>query len=165
MNFRRYEPNNEDAWLNFLTLVQTHSDAWEALYTQKPDFHTQCDYILAKGDQIIGVIAGHHIPTQEERQVFSIEILASHPMLQNKGIARTMIAELSRLLPKESILTFWTRSINAKSWYEYCGMTLIDEKFQFFTSSAHKTLKNLVRPTQEDEESNLWCYACTCPIS
>jgi N-acetylglutamate synthase-like GNAT family acetyltransferase len=164
--FKKYEPGEKIAWLKFLANVQTFSDAWEALYIEKPDFHSDCDYILLKDDHIIGVIAGHKIPTQQEEQsVYSIEVLASHPDLLNNGIARTMIAELSKLLPEKSIMTFWTRTPEAKSWYEHCGFNIIDERSQLFTSPQHKQLLNLVKKTPEGEEANLWCFACPCPIN
>lgn len=166
MEFRRYEPEDETSWLKFLSKVQSHSDAWEALYTQKPKFHPECDYILIKDDVILGVIAGHKVPTQDQEQsVYSIEVLASHPDLLNKGIARTMIAELSRLLPEKSIMTFWTRTAEAKSWYEHCGFNIIDQRTQLYTSPQTKQLNNLVKNTPEGEEANLWCFACPCPIN
>lgn len=146
--------------------MQTFSDAWEALYTQKPNFDEKCDYILLKDETIIGVIAGHKVPNQEaDQSIYSIEVLASHPDLLNNGIAKTMIAELSRLLPEKSIMTFWTRTPEAKSWYEHCGFTVIDERTQLYLSPEPKQLLNLVKKTSAGEEANLWCFACPCPIA
>lgn len=145
-----------------MALVQLHSDAWEALYTEKPSFSSECDHIVIDDKEILGIISGHKIQTPENQNVYSIEILAVHPEHQNKGLAKAMIIELSHQLPKASLLTFWTRTTLAKAWYEHLGMSLIDQRYQFFKTPTPKQIWNLVKPATI-QSANLWCFACTCP--
>ena len=147
-----------------MALVQLHSDAWEALYIEKPNFSRQCDHLIIDAEEILGVISGHKVQTPEGQNVYSIEILAVHPEHQNKGLAKAMILELSYQLPKTSLLTFWTRTTLAKAWYEHLNMSLIDQRHQFFKTSHPKQIWNLVKPTTAAQQANLWCFACTCPV-
>ena len=163
MNYRGYEPSDEKAWLDFMALVQSKSDAWEALYLEKPKFHPKCDHlILDHHKNIVGIIAGHLIP-HNEHIIYSVEILATSPHQQKKGLGKSLIIELSKNLGKGNLITFWTRTLSAKSWYEKIGLELIDSKHQFFHPLKRGNILNLVKETTEEQPPNLWCYAYICP--
>ena len=85
--------------------------------------------LLLKIAKFLGIIAGHKVD-HPEHSVYSIEILATHPKLLNKGIGKSLIWELSQTMEPETILTFWTRSKQAKAWYEKNEFQLVDQRHQ-----------------------------------
>lgn len=163
MNYRAYEPSDKKAWLDFMALVQSKSDAWEALYLEKPKFHSTCDHlILDDNKNIVGIIAGHLVP-HDEHTIYSVEILATTPNQQKKGLGKTLIIELSKNLSKGNLITFWTKTLSAKLWYEKIGLELIDSKHQFFQPLKRGHVLNIVRETTKEQPANLWCFAYICP--
>ena len=126
MRVRRFKPEDRLDWIDLIKRVQEVSDSWEAAYLDKPRFSEALDFVLEKEGRIVGVLAGHAI-YQDSGTFFSAEVLAIEPKFQGLGYGAFMASEVSRCLPPNSPLLFWTRSEMASKWYEKLGFYLHDE--------------------------------------
>lgn len=116
MALKPFQPSNDRAWLECMHLVQKESDAWEALYLDKPSFSSNLDFCFWEGSELVGILAGHHVSNRPEK--YSIEILAVHPRFQKRGIAKSMVMNILELLPNGTQLSCWTRNFEAMEFYK-----------------------------------------------
>lgn len=96
--------------------VQATSDAWEAVYTEKPPIDPACDWVFFLDGKMIAIVAGYLVGSP---QIASIEVLAIDPDYQGRGLLRPILKESFRTL-HESVLEmhFATRSAPAVAAYK-----------------------------------------------
>ena len=126
MRVRGFKLEDRSNWIDLLKRVQEVSDSWEAAYLDKPRFSDILDFVLEIEGGIVGVLAGHAI-YQDSGTFFSVEVLAIDPKFQGLGYGAFFVSEVSRRLPLNSPLLFWTRSATASTWYEKLGFYLHDQ--------------------------------------
>ena len=135
------------------------SYGWEAIYTKKPEFSKDLDYCLFDSNQLIGIVAGHKIEAQSS-SVYSIEILALEATYHKKGINASLLIEIFKSIPAESLIQFWTKDKNVRSYYEQ------SLNFLCIHSLSHQKKREGKQEFWVTEESNqdkasILCYACT----
>jgi hypothetical protein len=134
--------------------VQIKSNSWEALYTEKPNYHNEADMCCFIDDNLVGICAGHEVMGLEKR-TFSIEVLATHPLHSSKGIAKAMLINLFQKFNFNIECHLWTRSEEAYSIYsENWKLSLLDSIALSTKTGEQKEYFFC----DENGEKNTWCF-------
>lgn len=132
--------------------VQTHSNAWEALYLHRPNFHSDLDWVWVEDGAIIGILGGHRIDTNPH---WSVEILATHPQKRGRNLGLSMIREVQTRIETLPML-FWTRCTKARAFYLKHGFPEVQSgKLQKISQHGGQEIRFV---TSSSEGEAVWCY-------
>lgn len=113
---------DESTWVRLIQEIQKSSNAWEAVYFKHPDVSSDMDYCCYHQNQFVGIFAGHLLEHSDYGKIYSIEIFALAPQSQSKGLGKEILNELWKQKDDLGALVFWTKSTEAKRFYDSIGL-------------------------------------------